>query len=86
MTTKRATLEDGSILAATVRALARDAHRFVSNPTANDSAEVQIPLNRLALVRQHVRGTRARDLERWLDNLQRRLERARRPESVEAMA
>lgn len=83
MTTQRATLEDGSILAATVRSLAHDAHRVVSDPTAMDSVDVHALLRRLAWVRHYVQETRAHDLERWLDSLQCQLARARRPESAE---
>jgi hypothetical protein len=78
--------DEGAAVASAIRALAHDAHRMLASHAgespAADPDEVAALLRRAARLRSQLRAGRSDDLRRWLENLQRRLERLRRHATI----
>lgn len=63
------------VLAASVRLLAHDAHRLLSQPSPNPS-ELRSLLNQARKLRDELREWPSDGLPAWVDRVERRLERA----------
>lgn len=64
---------DAASLAASVRQLALQAHRVLSDP-ASDPAEARELSRRASGLRSQLRGRSTLAVERWLDSLERKLQ------------